>query len=384
MRHQRFVSLAAILILVSWAYPLSQSFAAKASKKPKCDVPKEKEPDISRNDVYSKMPFGDGEISKYEVKYFGAKVGYGTIEVQKPIREGGRWQRVFAVEGKTGDWYKLIFVAHDKINAISRPWDFGVSKFYIEQDEGKMFGSRFQRKKWLEFDHSTCKVSERVQESGAKETTDSHDLEYGAIDAVSVIFKLRTFDFVVGKKETARVYTDGKNWSLEANPIAFEMVEVPAGKFETVKLKLQTYLGRELQQKGDVHVWIDRKTPQRPMVKVQGEIKIGSVIMMLAEFTPNKLAAFVTPTPTPKSTPTPKPPKGKDKKKKDEKGKGGSPSPSPAPKPSPKGSAKVQTPIPSPKSEPKPKTVIKSPVPSVSPAVHPKPSATPTNEPVKK
>ena len=78
------------------------------------------------------------------------------------------------------------------------------------------------------------------------------DLEYGAVDALGAVFLLRTKNYKLGKIERFMVYTSEKNWWLEAKPVAFEKVKVPAGTFDTVKLSLKTYIGRELQQKGDV------------------------------------------------------------------------------------------------------------------------------------
>ena len=114
----------------------------------KVDCPKhsEAQPKWPRSKTYNGMPFGPGEEARYELKYgpLRVMVGYGFMRVGKPLkykipvqRTGAkvltekRWHRVFSVEAYTGDWYKGIFQAHDKLQAFSRPWDFGISKFYI-------------------------------------------------------------------------------------------------------------------------------------------------------------------------------------------------------------------------------------------------------------
>ena len=56
-----------------------------------------------------------------------------------------------------------------------------------------------------------------------------------------------------------------------------------AGTFDAVKLDLQTFIGKELQQKGDVSMWIAQKHPSRPLVKITGRIKIGHVSIELSE-----------------------------------------------------------------------------------------------------
>jgi hypothetical protein len=275
--------IAAVLV----ALTVGASGVARAEDAPiECPKNPPKAPELSRSDVYKNTPFKPGESAQYEVTWGGAKVGYGTLEVRPPERYLNTWHRVFHVDAKTGDWFKAIFVAREEMLAYSRPWDFGVSKFFMEQNEGKLFGSRFVQKKWLEFDHDHCKVTERIDQKGKKEEVQQHDLAYGAIDAVGVIYQLRTRDFKIGKVERALVYTSEKNWYLEANPEKLETITTDAGTFETVKLKLQTFIGKELQQKGDVWAWVATKTPQRQLVQVQGEIKLGSVYLKLSKYTP--------------------------------------------------------------------------------------------------
>ena len=264
----------------------SVSGLAVATAAGDCPTSPPKFPEMARSAVYSNVPFKAGEAATYELTWSGIKAGYATIEVRSPRRHNGIWQRVFHIDAATGDWFKAIFVARETMEAVSRPWDFGVTQFYMEQNEGKLFGRSFQQKKWLSFDHDRCHVDERIQVPDKPEDNVGHDLAYGANDALGVVFNLRTRNFHIGTKERALVYTSEKNWFLEAEPVALEQVTVPAGTFKTVKIKLQTFIGKDLQQKGDVWAWISTDTPQRQLVQVQGEIKIGSVWIKLSSYTP--------------------------------------------------------------------------------------------------
>jgi 3'-phosphoadenosine 5'-phosphosulfate (PAPS) 3'-phosphatase len=82
------------------------------------------------------------------------------------------------------------------------------------------------------------------------------EAQYGAVDVIGATLKLRTFNYVPGKAERFLVYTSEKNWFLEAHPVGIEDVSVPAGTFKAMKVRLQTFIGKEMQQKGDVFVWI--------------------------------------------------------------------------------------------------------------------------------
>jgi hypothetical protein len=251
-----------------------------------CPKTPPKTPALERGDVYKTVPFKAGESATFEVTWSGIKAGYGTMEVRAPRKYKDVWHRVFHVEASTGDWFSTVFVAKEEMEALSRPWDFGISKFFMEQNEGKLFSKAFRQKKWLEFNHDKCKVEEKVKQPDKDEESKTFDLAYGAGDALGVIFELRSRQFSLGKKERALVYTSEKNWWLEADPVAMEKVTVPAGTFDTVKLKLQTFIGKDLQQKGDVYAWIATGTPERQLVQIQGEIKIGSVWIKLHKYSP--------------------------------------------------------------------------------------------------
>lgn len=240
---------------------------------------------LARSDSYKDTPFKAGEMSEYAVSWMGMLAGYGSIEIQAPQKVDGVWHRAYHVEGRTGEWFKGIYVANDSASAVVRPWDSGVIKFYIEQQEGKFLGSSFTMKKWLEFSHDRCKVLEKTEHSDKGNSSIERDVQYGAIDVIGATLKLRTFEYVPGKTERFLVYTSEKNWFLEASPIGIEDVTVPAGTFKAMKIKLQTFIGKALQQKGDVFVWI-ANDKSRTLVQVQGDIKIGSVYMRLSKFIP--------------------------------------------------------------------------------------------------
>ena len=257
--------------------------------------------EMTRAEVYQGMPFQPGEEVRYVLKYGAVRVhvGYGLMRVQPPTKystvmpvKGGlvtqenRWHRVFAAEAYTGDWYKLIFAGHDKVQAFSRPWDFAVTKFYISQNEEKPFVRRFHAEKWLDFDHVKCNVHERLMDhKKEQETSSDHALHSGAIDAMGAIYKLRTLPWELNKTERVLVYTSEKNWYLEATPVALETLQTAVGALKAYKLALKTYLGRELQQKGKLFMWIAADHPNHPMIRLEGEVNFGSIYLEIDRFT---------------------------------------------------------------------------------------------------
>ncbi|HYX39492.1 MAG TPA: DUF3108 domain-containing protein [Oligoflexus sp.] len=282
------------------AQPSEPVVAADGSET--CPANPEPAPNLPRADTYKGMPFQSGEEARYILKYGLVKVhvGYGFLRVMPPAKhtmpvakkdgaviQEPRWHRVFAAEAYTGDWYKMIFAGHDKMQAFSRPWDFGVTKFYISQNEEKPFVRRFHQEKWLDFDHVSCKVTERtVDHKKKREKNTEHFLQPSADDALGALYKLRTHTYELNKTERVLVYTSEKNWWLEATPVAIEDVKTALGNFKAYKLAVKTYLGKELQQRGKLFVWIAAEHPNRPMIKVEGEVTFGSIYLELDRYTP--------------------------------------------------------------------------------------------------
>jgi hypothetical protein len=253
-----------------------------------CPKTPENIPEITRAEVYAATPFRAGEKTTYELSWAGMKAGYADIEAKPPSKHEGIWHRIFSIDAKTGDWFRSVFYGKDQAMAYSRPSDFAVSKFYIEQYEEPVFKKPYVSKKWLDFNHKDCTVNEKTWDPAKGERVTKHAVSRGAIDALGAIFYLRTLTYKPGERRRALIYTSEKNWWLEADPVAFEKVKTPVGEFDAVKLKLRTYLGKVMQQKGDIFIWIATGTRERQLLQIQGEIKIGSVWARMINYQPGR------------------------------------------------------------------------------------------------
>ncbi|MEZ4743470.1 MAG: DUF3108 domain-containing protein [Bdellovibrionota bacterium] len=244
---------------------------------------------VLRGHVYKDTPFKAGEKSKYDVYYLGMLVGKALLGVNPPAFYKGAYHSAFTADARTGDWYRYIFAAHDVLRAFANPRDLSAVSFYLSQQEGAMFGKQIKQEKWFEFDHQQCLVKEKIHDKNSgKVEKKEFSLQPGASDSLAALYKLRTYSFdKVGQRARYLVYSSEKTWWLEARVENFEKVTVPAGEFEAVKLKLQTFIGQELQQKGDVFLWFS-KDSSRILLKVSGQIKIGSVKMLLTSYAPGK------------------------------------------------------------------------------------------------
>ncbi len=232
------------------------------------------------------MPFQVGERAVYEIWFIGGLAGHILMEVKKPFKRNGVWHRHFFTELKSDKSYESLFRVHDEMTSISDPLDFRSVYFFFKQDERSLFSERIRQEKHLEFDHERCRAQEIILKQ--KETKKQEfNLQYGAKDSLGMIYFLRTLHYEIGKQERALVYSSTKNWWLEATPVAKETIAVSAGKFKTIKIKLLTYFGKELEQQGDAYIWI-AETRNRPVVKILGKLVIGSILFELVEYEAGK------------------------------------------------------------------------------------------------
>jgi hypothetical protein len=238
-------------------------------------------------EVYKGMPFAKEEFHKLNVSYLGLNAGYIELRVLEPLSYNEQWLMGFDSLVKTGDWYEKIFKARDQGIGYAFPELFTPYQFRMMQNNVPLIGKKYTEDKLISFDTTTCAVKEEYRDEAGKITkTVQAPLDFDAVDILSALYKIRTMDFVNNKEARIKVYTSEKNWWLIATREDFVRLTVPAGKFDAVRLKLQTYLGKELQQKGNVRIWIAMVHPNRPLLKIEAEIKIGSFIAVLQTFTP--------------------------------------------------------------------------------------------------
>ncbi len=247
-----------------------------------------KRPKVSKIDVYKNKPFKPGEVAVYDVHFGVLYVGQGKLSVGEAYefpQKSGRFNHVFDVYGKTGDWFRSIYSAEDRARSISNPINFAANWFYLDQNEGRMFDEPRISQKYLRFRASACEAEETKKRPKRKDRIQKVFFFNQSLDAMSAGFKIRTIDFEIGKKVRLPVFTSRKNWWLELEPVKEEVIKTGIGRLKTMKIKMQTYLGQELQQKGEAHVWIATEHPQRPIAKVAGKVVLGSIKMRLKKFT---------------------------------------------------------------------------------------------------
>ncbi len=241
---------------------------------------------VVKTAVYKGMPYGAGEVAHYAAYWSGIHAGDHTMRVLEPVLREGEWHQVFTSEAITGDWFNGIYIARYLTQAYSQAGTFAASWFHGSEYRKPPLFSEFKEDKLFSFSQLACTALEEIQTNEKPKEHETHFLERGATDVLSGFYKLRTAAFELHKPVAILAYSSAKNWTLQAEPVLFETLSLPIGKIEAVKLKMHTYMGKELQQKGDVYSWIATKHPNHPLLQVEGKVKWGSIRMFLDRYTP--------------------------------------------------------------------------------------------------
>lgn len=230
------------------------------------------------SDTYRRMPFQAGEISVMSVKYLGIRVGQLRLEVLTPQRRQGRWHMAFRGSIRTDGWYSGIYTADDEALGVSRPHSFAAAHFRLKQFHRQLLGKNYRENKELEFRAQGCRVQETVKKNAAPAKTKSFFWHPESSDILSAIFRLRAQNYNRGVTRSFLVYTSEQNWQLRATSEEHVTLRTALGNFKAARLRLETAIGKEFQQKGDVRVWLAIEHTQRPILKIAADIKIGRFV----------------------------------------------------------------------------------------------------------
>ncbi len=273
--------------------------------KPKNEKPKKKETPL-KEDTEEELRFHVGEKIIYDIKMWNGRKSAGRIkgtasfEIREGIFEEKNCYIFNGIAKGEGFGYKLKI---DSVSYIERETLLPVETINIQTGTEK-------RKKKLVFSDDTieyiklkhcknfdsCEIEEHFIETddGAKEhcrkcRDQNHYIwrvraslknKKPTYDLLSALFIARNFPLKVGEKSGEIRLADGRDlWLMSIYTKREEIVESKAGKFETIMLKLTTrpINVHAMNQKsfkglfglkGDIVIWIDKKT--KIPIKIHG------------------------------------------------------------------------------------------------------------------
>jgi hypothetical protein len=206
--------------------------------------------------------FPDGRTYVYGVEWHLFNAGTAKVTLGS---EGGQ-QHVTAIADSAGV-VNALYKVHDRFEAFFDPRTFCSQRVSKHTEEGS-----HSRQTELHFDYSRNKsvLEEKNLKTGEQKHVEN-DLPACVTDVISGFYYLASLPLQPGNSYTFPINDGNKTTEVSARVEAREQVKVPAGTFQTVRVKAEAVSG-SLQGKGTVWAWFTDDVNHAP---VQMRSKLG-------------------------------------------------------------------------------------------------------------
>ncbi|MFC1852860.1 DUF3108 domain-containing protein [candidate division CSSED10-310 bacterium] len=218
--------------------------------------------------------FSPGEMLKYEVSWMGIIAGKSQMVVgeSEKLRDVDVWPLRSSAE--TSGLVKKLYKIDNKTVSFLDPTFCYPVRFEVDQYTGgrkeKIELNFFQKKRLIEWSRSYK----------GKQSSGTSDITRGVQDSLSSIYYLRNQDLQVGHEIKIPIFASRKKWMLQADIVQTEKIVVPAGTFQTLKVKPIMLPESEGKPKGTMTLWLTNDARHIP-VQISSEVAVGSVIMKM-------------------------------------------------------------------------------------------------------
>jgi len=214
--------------------------------------------------------FPDGQTYVYGVEWHLFNAGTARVSLQAD----GTEQHVTSTAVSTGV-VNALYKVSDRFEAFFDPRKFcslRVSK-HIEE------GSR-ARQAELNFDYARGKsvLDEKNLKTGEQKHVEN-DIPECVTDVVSGFYYLASLPLQAGNTNTFMINDGGKSAEVTAHVEAREQVKVPAGVFQTVRVKAEAISGA-MKGKGTVWAWFTDDANHTP-VQMRSKLGWGTLLFRL-------------------------------------------------------------------------------------------------------
>lgn len=110
-----------------------------------------------------------------------------------------------------------------------------------------------------------------------KEEEQEYEIPEIIFDPLSIFYRVRQLDLVVGKSIFVPLFDSKKIWNVEVQVIKKETIKVPAGTFDTILIKPKLESEGIFYRKGEIFIWLTDDERRIP-VKLKTKVSFGSII----------------------------------------------------------------------------------------------------------
>jgi hypothetical protein len=216
--------------------------------------------------------FPDGQAYVYGVEWHMFNAGTARVLLQT---DGGQ-QHVIATAESAGI-ANAIYKVHDRFEAFFDPRTFCSQRVTKDSQEGS-----HSRQSELHFDYARRKsvYHEKNLKTGESKDVET-DIPECVSDVVSGFYYLASLPLQAGSTSTFTINDGGKTTDIAAHVEAREQIKVPAGTFQTVRVKAEPVSG-SMKGKGTVWAWFTDDANHTP-VQMRSKLGWGTLLFRLQQ-----------------------------------------------------------------------------------------------------
>lgn len=217
-----------------------------------------------------------GEEMVLDVSYLGVPTGEAQLRVGR--LEGDLLPVVF--QARTAGVAALFDIREHLVSYWDVPRRVSRGSDLTASEVGDLHSdsARFAR------DAGGTKVT--VTERRARRTkVTTLDAPEGALDLTGAFVWLRLQELAVGKTFDVPIVTGTSQFTLQAEVVAREEIDTPAGTFPSFKLRARTAFKGKFSTRRDTFLWLADNADHR-LVRVSAEFAVGSVVGVLRTYRP--------------------------------------------------------------------------------------------------
>jgi len=214
--------------------------------------------------------FPNGQTYVYDVEWHLFNAGTARVTLGP---DGGQ-EHVTAVANSAGV-VNALYKVQDRFEAFFDPKTFCSLRVSKHTEEGS-----HSRQTELRFDYSRNKsvLDEKNLKTGEQKHVEN-DLPACVTDVVSGFYYLASLPLQTGNTNSFPINDGGKTTEVRARVEAREQIKVPAGTFQTVRVKAEAISGA-LQGKGTVWAWFTDDANHTP-VQIRTKLGWGTLLFRL-------------------------------------------------------------------------------------------------------
>lgn len=218
--------------------------------------------------------FAPGEETVFSVHYLSLPTGEGRIVVGKP--EGEVWPVIFQArtDGVAGfiDIREHLVSYWDAAARLSRGSDlraYEVGDYHVDS---------------ARFDRANGQATVVVSRKG-KRTEKTFTIPADALDLTGAFMWLRLQPLELGHRYELPIVSGSRQFTLVAEVLGRERIDTPAGRFQTLKVKVRTALEGKFSTQRDSFMWLS-DDPRHILVRASADFAVGSIVATLKSYKP--------------------------------------------------------------------------------------------------